>query len=301
MAERPVKSMKAREDLYARARKYLKTISDVPLGRGAVEYAPPLPIADVLQVASSILQVSLTPDRDSRYYLPCPGKEMHSGGKSARRDCEFLPDGAPTLRCFHASCGNALEELNRVIRSACGKAKVKRFTDATARATKAAEALLIGFDLSDEEAGKLLREWAQGCTPPIPSADLSAALKSAKRSYSRDPRAAGCLLEGKKMPARPASPHPPQWGKSSVVSGAASMSKPTGKQGVGVEEPIYIGALGQLAQEIRNMVDLFAEDYGYQPSRVFVGTSYEGKIPGRLCGIPAERWNRSEHTVYGEE
>jgi len=301
MAERPAQSMKARDEIHSRARKYLKTISDVPMGRGALEYAPPLSTDEVLNVASEILQLSLTPDRDGRYYLPCPGKEMHSGGKSARRDCEFMPDGAPTLRCFHESCSSALDELNRVIRSACGKAKVKRFTDSTARATKAAEALLIGFDMSDAEVSKLLSEWARSCTPQISPADLSAALKSAKRSYARDPRAAGCLLRGKKMPASVASPRPPQGEKLSVVSCAASKSKPVVGQGVGVEEPIYIGALGELAREIRNQVEIFKEDYGYQPDRILIGTSYLGNLPSRLCGIPTERWNRSEHTVYGEE
>jgi len=300
MSSRPPQSMKSRMDKMDHARRYLKTISKMPMGRSVVEYAPPLTRGEVLDIASEILRVSLTPDPKGRYYLTCPGAGSHSGGKNARRDCEFMPDGAPTLRCFHTSCEGARDELNRSIRSACGKAKVKQFTDFQARATKAAEALLIGYDLSDDEATALLKEWARGCEPQIPSADLSAGFKSAKRSYSRaDANNVGCLLQGRSMPARLTSPRPPQGGKLSVVSAQGSVAQAKPQGGVGLQEPIYVGALGRLAKEARAMVENYQENYGNRPHTILVGTSYEGKVPAQLVGIPAERWKGRGHSVVG--
>jgi len=274
----------------------------LPVGSSVVEYAPPLDRSRVLEIASDILQVSLSPDQNGRYYLTCPGAADHQGGKNARRDCEFMPDGAPTLRCFHKSCESARDELNRSIRSACGKDKVRQFTDSTARATKAAEALVIGFDMADAEAKALLAEWALLCDPQIPSADLSAALKSAKRSYARAvTEHVGCLLHGRSMPARLGSPHPPQKEGLSVVSRAISVSKPSPNGGVGVQEPIYIGARGQLAKEAKRLIEDYEENYGIRPYEVLVGTSFEGDVPDRICGLPAVRWNHVGHSVVGKE
>jgi hypothetical protein len=301
MSKRPPQSMKSRMDKLDHARRFLKTISKMPMGGSVVEYAPPLERAEVLAIASDILRVSLTPDQNGRYFLTCPGVASHSGGKSARRDCEFLPDGAPTLRCFHESCDGARRELNFSIRSACGKAKVRQFTDFQARATKAAEALLIGYDLSDDDAKALLNEWARGCEPQIPAADLSAGFKSAKRSYGRaDANTVGCLLQGRSMPARLASsPRPPQEGKLSVVSAQTSVAQSKPQGGVGLQEPIYVGALGKLAKEVRRMVEDYQGGYGKRPHTILVGTSYEGKVPARLVGISAERWKGRGHSVVG--
>lgn len=302
MSERPPQSMAARTEKKVRARAYLKTISKVPMGRGVVHYAPPLERSEVLTIASEILQLDLSSDRSGRYYLTCPGSSLHSGGKNARRDCEFLPDGAPTLRCFHESCSGVLDEMNRTIRSACGKAKVRKFTDSTARATKAAEALLIGFAMSDAEAESLLSEWARSCDPQIPSADLSAALKSAKRSLDRTSADnVGCLLHGGSMPAAINSPRPLREEKLSDVSSVArpSASKPGATQGVGAEQPIYLGPLGKLAKQARNLIEAFEDDYGYRPARLLVGTSFTGELPARIAGLPAERWDHREHSVMG--
>ena len=299
---RPTESIKAQPDKKARAKAYLASISKVPMGRGAVQYAPPLEQSEVLAIAAEILQVTFSPDRQGRYYIPCPGEAMHSGGKSARRDCEFLPDGAPTLRCFHESCEAVIEELNRSIRSACGKAKVRQFTDSTARATKAAQALLIGFAMSDEEAKPLLIDWACSCDPQISSADVSAALKSAKRSLSRTAADnAGCLLHGRSLPAASDSPKPPQGEKLSHVSSVArpSASASGVAQGVRAEQPIYVGALGQLAKQAQNLIEIFEEDFGYQPTRLLVGTSWDGDLPEELLGLPVVRWNYREHSVSG--
>lgn len=303
MSDRPPESMAARTDKKSRARAYLKTISKSPMRGDAIRYAPPLPTSEVISIASGILQENLSSDRSGRYYLKCPGESMHSGGKSARRDCEFLPDGAPTLRCFHESCDSVLKELNAIIRSACGKAKVQKFTDDRARATQAAEALLIGCSMSREEAKPLLDEWARSCDPQVSPADLSAALKSAQRSFDRaDPDSIGCLLHGRSMPSTLRSPQPPHGGKLSEVSamGAAPVkSTAAARGGVGPEEPIYIGALGQLAKEARALVAAFEEDYGYRPDRILVGTKFSGTLPARLVGLPAERWGQASHSVWG--
>lgn len=232
MSERQPHSMKTRMDKTADAKRYLRTISKVPMGQGVVEYAPPLDRSEVLDIASGIINVSLTSDRSGRYYLPCPGLSMHSGGKSARKDCEFMPDGAPTLRCFHESCGAVLDELNRSVRSACGKAKVRKFTDSTARATQAAQALTIGFDMPEADARVILNEWAATCTPPINSGDIVSGLKSAKEAYNRSPESVGCMLDGGSMPAAPSSPRPPRSEKVSVMSEGCAMSKPVASQGV---------------------------------------------------------------------
>ena len=296
---RPPSSMKSRTKATADAKRYLRTISKVPMGQGVVEYAPPLDRSEVLDIASGIINVSLTSDRAGRYYLPCPGLSMHSGGKSARKDCEFMPDGAPTLRCFHESCSAVLDELNRAVRSACGKAKVRKFTDATARATKAAEALLIGFDMPEADAKVILNEWAASCTPPISSGDIVSGLKSAKVAYNRAPESAGCMLEGGAMPAASTSPYSPQGEKVSVMSGGLAISKPSAAQGVRREEPIYIGAIGKLAKEAKQIITDYEENYGKRPITFLVGTSHVGSFPARLAGLPAERHDYQEHSVIG--
>jgi hypothetical protein len=299
MSNRPPTSLKTRTSAAADAARYLRTISTVPMGRGMVEYAPPLARAEVLDIASGIVNVSLTSDQMGRYYLQCPGISMHSGGKGARRDCEFMPDGAPTLRCFHESCGAALDELNRSIRSACGKAKVRKFTDSTARATQAAKALLIGFDMAEADARVILNEWGSGCTPPISSGDILSGLKSAQVAYNRSPESVGCMLDGGSMPSAPSSPRPPRGDQVSVMSGVAAMSKPAASQGVRREEPIYIGAIGALAKAARQIAADYEDNHGRRAITFLVGTAHVGAFPARLAGMPAERHDHQEHSVIG--
>lgn len=299
MSNRPPSSMRTRLDKTTNAKRYLQTISKVPMGAGVVEYAPPLDRSEVLDIASGVIDVSLASDNAGRYYLPCPGQTMHSNGKSARRDCEFMPDGAPTLRCFHESCSAVLDELNRSIRSACGKAKVRKFTDSTARATQAAKALIIGFDIPEADARVILNEWAAGCTPPISSGDIVSGLRSAKLAYNRSPESVGCLATGGAMPAALTSPRPPPAGKVSGMSHAVSMSKPQPGRGVRREEPIYIGAIGALAKAAKQIATEYEENYGKRPITFLVGTSHVGSFPARLAGLPAERHNHQEHSVIG--
>ena len=60
-------------------------------------------------------------DSDSGF-CRCPGRDLHST-KNAKRDCAVYvtPGRAPTIYCQHNSCGGAVEDANRKLRSAIGK------------------------------------------------------------------------------------------------------------------------------------------------------------------------------------
>ena len=64
---------------------------------------------------------------ESRAYCECPGIACHSA-KAGKRDCQVRLDGVPTIKCFHASCTALVDEANRALRSAIGKAEVVRRT-----------------------------------------------------------------------------------------------------------------------------------------------------------------------------
>jgi hypothetical protein len=55
-------------------------------------------------------------------YCRCPGMDLHSN-PNGQRDCRVIVSGAPTVYCLHSSCGGAVEEANRRLRSAIGKAE----------------------------------------------------------------------------------------------------------------------------------------------------------------------------------
>jgi hypothetical protein len=69
-------------------------------------------------IAESLLGHPL--DADS--FAPCPGRELHNG-KTGRRDFQVMLTGAPTGRCFHASCAVAVADFNAKLRSMIGKAE----------------------------------------------------------------------------------------------------------------------------------------------------------------------------------
>lgn len=48
-------------------------------------------------------------------FCRCPGESLHTH-KTGRKDCRINVDGAPTIYCFHASCGPAVAEANRRLR-----------------------------------------------------------------------------------------------------------------------------------------------------------------------------------------
>ena len=45
----------------------------------------------------------------------CPGESMHTS-RTGKKDCRVSIDGAPTIFCFHASCGPAVAEANKRLR-----------------------------------------------------------------------------------------------------------------------------------------------------------------------------------------
>ena len=55
-------------------------------------------------------------------YCRCPGISLHTH-RNADRDCRLSLDGAPTIYCLHTSCGDAVADANRKLRSAIGKAE----------------------------------------------------------------------------------------------------------------------------------------------------------------------------------
>lgn len=70
-----------------------------------------------------------TPDEG---YCTCPGRELHTG-YNGKRDCIVRVSGAPTIYCVHSSCSALVEEKNRLLRSAIGRAEwqIKRDEDPT--------------------------------------------------------------------------------------------------------------------------------------------------------------------------
>ena len=48
-------------------------------------------------------------------FCRCPGEALHTH-QSGRKDCRVHLDGAPTIHCFHTSCGAAVSEANRRLR-----------------------------------------------------------------------------------------------------------------------------------------------------------------------------------------
>ena len=40
-------------------------------------------------------------------FCPCPGQTLHTH-RTGRKDCRVNVDGAPTIHCFHSSCGPAV-------------------------------------------------------------------------------------------------------------------------------------------------------------------------------------------------
>jgi len=79
-------------------------------------------MAENLQLRRRIAEALLGCELDDAGFAPCPGAAMHNA-KTGRRDFQVCLDGAPTGRCFHASCAVAVAEFNRRLRSEIGKAE----------------------------------------------------------------------------------------------------------------------------------------------------------------------------------
>ncbi|MES2923891.1 MAG: hypothetical protein V4819_20220 [Verrucomicrobiota bacterium] len=73
-------------------------------------------------IRKSIAETLLGYPLDADGFAPCPGRALHNG-KTGRRDFQVKLQGAPTARCFHASCIDVLEDFNAKLRSQIGRAE----------------------------------------------------------------------------------------------------------------------------------------------------------------------------------
>ena len=64
-------------------------------------------------------------------FCKCPGEHLHTS-KTGPKDCLLRIDGAPTAKCFHASCSGIIAGVNLELRSLIGQAEAIRRTPPTA-------------------------------------------------------------------------------------------------------------------------------------------------------------------------
>lgn len=293
-----------------RAKRFLASFSKYGGTRRAASFRK-LGEMEQCKVAGSVLGDMLRPDSSGVYYLTCPGVQFHSN-KAGRKDCRFTPGdhggqsrtAAPSLNCVHQSCGAIIEEMNKKIRSACGKESVEYITDHGSALNNAAAALLIGFDLSAAKTTSLLAEWNKGCTPTRSPSELKAAVISVTKAKAKHPAEVGYLLKSVSgaTAARPAgtpsSPFPkngPSFASANELGG-----KPVYSNAPSVpSEPVYIGVRGRVAKEARAQIESFTESYGYAPTSILVGPDQPANLPTKLCGLPVERMNTPGISVHG--
>jgi len=71
-------------------------------------------VIDPRQVAFQILG-AIDWQTEVSGFCKCPGEAFHTS-TNGKKDCRVNVDGAPTLYCFHSSCGAAVAEANRRLR-----------------------------------------------------------------------------------------------------------------------------------------------------------------------------------------
>lgn len=292
-----------------RAKRFLAAYSKHG-GKRAAKRFRQLGKTEQIQIASQITGESITPGRDGHYYLNnCPGVQFHTG-KNARRDCRFFPGGrgaagngvsAPSLKCMHQSCGTVIEEMNRHIRSAIGKASVEYITDHGSLLNNAAAALIIGFDMEPELAHKLLVGWGKACTPVHTAIACGKAIAVAQTAYKKHPDEVGYLLKS----ARPttisggAAPSPqPSEGLDASYQYASALGDEPATAEPEEAAPIYIGARGRIARQARAIVQAFQDDHGIDPTAILLGPD-QPELSGKLCGLPIERMQTPGISCYG--
>jgi hypothetical protein len=257
-------------------------------------------------IVSTLLGEALTPDRNGHYYCTCPGKGMHTG-KNARRDCRFTPGdnghdprtAAPSLHCLHQSCGSVVEEFNRRIRSECGKASVERITDHGCILNNAAAALRIGFDMDEKKATKVLSVWNQTRTPPETDKRIAAAIAAASAARDKKPDEIGYLLRKTASKGNPSLTHPPTAGPSFESACDLGSTDSVETNADNVPARIFIGERGRLAKQVRDLIEIHAEEYG-QPTAVLLGPD-QPDISGTLCQLPIQRMETPGVSLhYGE-
>lgn len=245
------------------------------------------------RIVEQFLGEPLKAARDGVYYLTCPGVSFHSN-KSGRRDCRFTPgDGghnprtaAPALHCVHQSCGTVIEEMNRKIRSEIGKASVEYLTDHGSVLNNAAAALIIGFDMNELKAHKILVAWGKTCTPIHTSAACGSAISAALAAYKKKPDEVGYLLNSARSGGRAsaASPTTPSIIRRTSFASAPSQpqadSEPFG-------QPIYLGVKGKVAKQAWAVIEAYRDDYGEEPTVLLLGPD-QPDVGSTLCGLRVE-------------
>jgi hypothetical protein len=74
---------------------------------------------DPRQIAASIIG-SVDWQSEVSGFCRCPGESLHTQHTN-KKDCRVNVDGAPTIFCFHASCGEAVAAANRKLRQTLGQ------------------------------------------------------------------------------------------------------------------------------------------------------------------------------------
>ena len=69
---------------------------------------------DPRQIASQLLG-AIDWQTEVSGFCRCPGEAFHTSA-NGKKDCRVNVDGAPTIYCFHSSCGAAVAEANRRLR-----------------------------------------------------------------------------------------------------------------------------------------------------------------------------------------
>jgi len=285
-----------------RAKRFLASYSQRG-GQGAAKRFRKLGEIEQCKIAGDVIGEMLRPDSSGHYYLTCPGVSFH-GNKSGRKDCRFTPGdsggtprtAAPTLNCLHQSCGTVIEELNRSIRSAVGKASVEYLTDHGSMLNNAAASLVIGFGMSDIVAQKVLVTWGATCTPVHTALACGKAISAAQAAAKNKPDEVGYLLKRASAAtgtAPGAAPNSPSLMKR--TSFASVPSQPV-EGAIATGEPIYIGIKGKVAKAARQWIEIYRSDNGCDPTILLLGPDQPDVGP-KLCGLKVDRMSTNGISV----
>ncbi len=85
-----------------------------------------LPLDKLKTVAENVFPGVIEWAEDGTGFMPCPGIRLHTTSSQEKNCRIILGDGRPpTISCFHASCKTEVEQANKKLRSAIGKAQCK--------------------------------------------------------------------------------------------------------------------------------------------------------------------------------
>ncbi len=120
--------------------------SDIAAPKSAKPLAPSVgrPLSESLlesrkKIASSILDDVIWSDNVTGF-CTCPGKEKHTGSDGPK-DCMVSLDGVPTVYCFHTSCSEEVERMNKDLRQHIRSQEVILLPDGYAKMKDASEQL----------------------------------------------------------------------------------------------------------------------------------------------------------------